>query len=175
MKTKFIILLGCLLLITVYVSGQNWNKIFKDIYKNHFLVKDNECAIYGFYNLWKNSEFLKRMKTISMIDTVFILQRNSIESYALSSTIWNRQDSLIVSSEDQGKTFNVENESSFTNYMTKLVSEWNTVEIKKEEIENAVLSSEIIVAIRIIFNKNKYRIDYLFFNDFFNIERDRWK
>ena len=51
----------------------------------------------------------------------------------------------------------------------------DTVEIKKEEIENAVLSSEIIVAIRIIFNKNKYRIDYLFFNDFFNIERDRWK
>ena len=176
MKTKFIILLGCLLLITMYVSGQNWNKISKDIKKKQLSMIASECKdINRYYELRKSSEFLKKMVIIPRNDTIFILQIHREIDASLYSKIWNKSDTLSVNLDDFGITTEITHEQTFTNYMMKLVSEWNFEEIKKEELKNGTLPSDIILATRIIFRNNQYKINCLYFKKFFNIERDRWK
>jgi len=57
--------------------------------------------------------------------------------------------------------------------MMKLVSKWNLEEIKKEEEVNAHNQPQYWnFATRIIFNGKKYKIDCIYFNDFFNLKRD---
>lgn len=158
------------------IQGQNWNKISKRIRKEQLsrIPLENKM-INSYYVLRKESRLLQRMNLPLVGDTVFVLQTHRVpeaDFYSLSSMIWNRIDTLSVGSNDSGKTFQVENRQAFTNYMMKLVSEWNLEELRKEGLENGVIPSYLIVATRIIFREKKYEIDCFYFKNFFNFQRD---
>lgn len=128
----------------------------------------------NYYKLRKKSKCMDKILFINERDTVFILDRSvNWDPLDLFSTCWNRTTEVSVISKDAGKTYSFIEEYSFTNYMMKLVSEWNLEEIKKEEIENKMISGGGIFATRIIFNKGKYQIDVFHFESFFNLKRDR--
>jgi hypothetical protein len=104
-------------------------------------------------------------------DTIHTLNMVGVEG-DFYFTIWNRTNALSYTNVS-GKLMQTER-YLFTKYMIKLVSEWNVTEIRKEEqINKVTLPERVAYATRIIFNKGKYNIDCLTFNDFFNIKRDR--
>ncbi|MDR1881487.1 MAG: hypothetical protein LBR26_01740 [Prevotella sp.] len=103
-------------------------------------------------------------------DTIYILEMNGIQGNYLF-TAWNKSDTISYTNES-GKLASTKNRL-FTKYMTRLVSEWNLSEIKKEEETNSnLLPSETIYATKIVFTKGKYYIDCVSFKDFFNLQRD---
>lgn len=174
MKAKTIILLGFLFLMVGNTLGQNWNKISKEIKKQQLSeVSIEEKDINCYYDLRKKSDILNKMEIIPAKDTIFILQiHREVDVFNLYMMIWNNIDTLSVDSKDSGKTFQITNQQTFTNYMMKLVSEWNLEEIKKEEVKNSMRPSDGIFATRIIFNGKKCKIDCFHFKNFFNLERD---
>ena len=168
------ILLGLLVLITGELSGQNWNKISKDIKKQQLSMRPPEDeSINRYYTLIRKSNVLNEMESSLPTDTVFILQISRVVNWSsLDLMAWNRIDTLHVCSEDFGKTFQINHQQAFTSYMMKLVSEWNLDEIRKEELNNGMIPSYGIFATRIIINGERYQIDCFYFRDFFNIQRD---
>jgi hypothetical protein len=103
-------------------------------------------------------------------DSIYILDMVGLEG-DFYFMIWNRSNTLFYTNES-GKLMQTER-CLFTKHMIKLVSEWNITEIRKEEqINKVTLPERVVYATRIIFNKGKYNIDCLTFNDFFNLTRD---
>lgn len=87
-------------------------------------------------------------------------------------TLWNKTKNLSYTNETG--LIKETNSRLFTKYMLKIISDWNIAAIREEEKINAhLLPMERIYAIRIILHKEKCSIDFLWFYDFFNIERDR--
>ncbi|MBP1615014.1 MAG: hypothetical protein H6Q13_2462 [Bacteroidetes bacterium] len=172
---RYFIIVGCLLLISVNSLGQNWNKILKEIKKVQLhQYPDSKNAINAYFQLRRESNCMDKLSPVNKNDTVFMLDQFLVWNPPyLFSTCWNQTTKLSIESKDAGKTFNFTEEYCFTNYMLKLVSEWNLEEIKKEEIENKEISPEGIFATRIIFNEGQYQIDVFRFESFFNFKRDR--
>jgi len=174
MKVKFIVALSCLILISGNLLGQNWDKILKDIKKTQLSqYPDGKAVINDFYRLRKNSNCMDKFPFLNENDTIFILDRFvDFNPLDLFSTHWNITNQISIKSDDAGKTFSFVEGYTFTKHMMKLVSEWNLEEIKEEEVKNKIISSNGIFATRIIFNGKNYKIDCVYFNDFFNLERD---
>ena len=160
---------------TVNIYGQNWDKISKEIKIKQLSVIRNKEYINHYYNLRKKSGYLNRFSPIVNSDTIFIIDYyGHLNHSMLSSIVWNRIDTIICASEDNGQTYNYEKGRLFTKYMIKLVGEWNISEIKREEdINGGSIPQFHDCATRIIFNEKKYKIDCLYFKDFFDINRDR--
>jgi len=174
MKTKIVILLGFVFLVTGNLPAQNRDKLSKEIKQKQLSVSalENE-DINNYYDLRKESDILNKIKINPVKDTLFILQvHREVDKFSLYSMVWNKLDTLSVYSKDSGRTFQISNQQTFTNYMMKLVSEWNLPEIKKEEMQNMTRPSDGIFAVRIIFNHRKYKINCSYFKNFFNMERD---
>lgn len=174
MRTRIVILFVFLFMVTGNILGQNWNKISKEIKKEQLsLLLLEKRDINCYYDLRKKSNILHKMNVSFMEDTIFILQTHRVVATScLFLTVWNKKDTLSVSSDNSGDTFLITANTEYTKYMMKLVSEWNMEEIKNEEKENGVISPDLIFVTRIIFNEKKYKIDCLYFNDFFDIKRD---
>lgn len=103
-------------------------------------------------------------------DSIYILNMVGIEG-DFNFMIWNRSN-MFSYTNDSGELMQIE-QCLFTKYMMKLVSEWNITEIRKEEqINKVTLPARVVYATKIIFNKGKYNIDCLTFDDFFNLKRD---
>ncbi|HPO67938.1 MAG TPA: hypothetical protein PK642_06330 [Paludibacteraceae bacterium] len=115
-------------------------------------------------------DYLDKLGYSKENDTIYILNMTGVEG-DFYFTIWNRSDTLSYTNVS-GELIQIERHS-FTEYMMKLVSEWNISEIRKEEqINKMTLPERIVYATKITFNKGEYNIDCLTFNDFFNLKRD---
>lgn len=179
MQTKSLILLVGLFMILYPSFAQDLDKISKDI-RNQQLSIEPEAKEYinRYYNLRKRTNILKEFfpVTENRNDTIFILERHGedFSDSVLLSTVWNTGKRISYYSQNHGETFNLTEKYLFSNYMTKLVSDWNVVAIRKEDVEGANLTpTRYIFAIRIIFNGVKYRIDCLYFENFFNPEKEK--
>lgn len=104
-------------------------------------------------------------------DTIFFLQENvDIEGY-LAIMLWNSKNALAFHKEN-GSLKKVD-KCLFNKYMLKLVKEWDTIAIRREEEINLAphpVATEL--AYRIIFNNKNYSVDFILFYEFFNFERD---
>ena len=176
MKPKILIVLICLF-VNLYGSfGQDLDIISKNIKKAQLLVQPKaKDYIKCYYNLRKSSNSLKRFLPLAQRDTIFILESHGDwSSLELTTLLWNNADTLSCNSNDAGKTHELVKSVFFTNYMMKLVSEWNIEEIRKEEIQSIQMQPNYTnFATRIIFNGKKYKIDCIYFKDFFNPKRSR--
>lgn len=178
MKIKLIILFLGLFMLMCNSFAQNPNKISKEIKAMQLLVAPKAGKyINCYYDLRKKSNILREFFPTPKNDTIFILELHGDWSTPiLVSRLWSSKKTISYSSKNYGKTFHFSDKQQFTNFMIKLVSEWNIEAIRKEEIENGnMISIEHVFATRIIFNGKKYKIDCISFKDFFNLERDRWR
>lgn len=179
MKTKSVILLIVLLSVCGSIFGQNWSKISKEIKKKQDSFLPSTYAL-CYYNLRQKSNCFKQLH-VETNDTIFILENsNDYSEPTITLTIWNQSDTLTYTSNDcyyntkNGGSHPIKSKKSgYTNYMMKLVSEWNLEEIKKEDEKNGgSLPQYWVSATRIILNGGKYKMDYTYFRDFFDIRRD---
>ena len=154
---------------------QNWYNISKEIKKIQLLDQPSaKDYINSYYDLRQVSNSLKQFSPILNTDTIFILESHGDwSSLELASVIWNNSDTVAYNSNDAGKTHEIVGDVLFSKYMMKLVSEWDLEGIKKEEEINAHSQPQYWdFATRIIFDGKKYKIDCIYFKDFFNLERD---
>ncbi|MDH6342440.1 hypothetical protein M2480_001062 [Parabacteroides sp. PFB2-12] len=174
-----ITLLGFLFLFSGHLSGQNWNKISREIKKKH-LSSLSSTYLLCHYNLRQKSKCFEQLH-VETSDTIFILEdSNDYSEPTITLTLWNRSDTLTYTSgncyynaKNGGKIPIKQDKPGFTKHMMKLVSDWNIDEIRIEDEKNGgSLPQYWVVATRIILNEKKYKIDCLYFRYFFNIERD---
>lgn len=137
-------------------------------YLDSFICFNNE---YDIHLVWRK-RIQERNDCIKYLqDTIYIMQLNGLQG-DFKMTLWNKKKNLSYSNETG--LIKETNGRLFTKYMLKLISEWNIAAIREEEKINAhLLPKERIYAIRIILFEEKYSIDFLWFYDFFNLERDK--
>lgn len=120
-------------------------------------------------------DYLKNLDYSPDNDTVCVLEFWEYDSGSYAFAAWNRSDTIWGSSKELRKNqymrFGI---ASFPLYMMKLIWEWNTDELKKEEEENPFpdIERELIYATRIVFNERKHWITTFHFLDFFKEGRD---
>ncbi|GHV35805.1 hypothetical protein FACS1894178_6160 [Bacteroidia bacterium] len=106
-------------------------------------------------------------------DTLYLLSAISNEGNHYFS-IWNTKDTLTYNKGLIPNMVRVHN-IGFTKYIMKLVSEWNINGIRYEErINNSIISPATIYATKIIINNENTSIDCVRFEEFYNLERDRF-
>ncbi len=115
-------------------------------------------------------DYLDKLNYSKENDTIYILNMVGLEG-DFYFTIWNRNNILSYTNVS-GELMKTQ-QRLFTKYMMRLVSDWNITQIVKEEQLNKVtLPERVVYATKIIFKKEKYNIDCITFNDFFNLKRD---
>lgn len=116
----------------------------------------------------KQSGFLKKE-----FDTLFLLEKHSIESGVYYGKIWNSYDSLSYSYSNE--KFHFTRGNLFTRYTSYLVSKWDTSGIRAEENNYSNMIPQYIIYASLIITKgSSYKIETLTFKEFFKVERDRF-
>lgn len=176
---KIIYILFFYVLVVQCTFAQNFNIISKEIRK----IQSNNPSDINWYSKYFINQyfyFRKITKCFDMInsdkrDTIYLLERHSDgQDLVIRSTIWNSNNILSYQSED-GKTVTFVFAPIFSSYMIKLATEWNISEIRKEELKNFKIPIEIIYLTRIIIDREKYKIECLYFRNFFNLQRDQFQ
>lgn len=175
-KYIFSSLLACIFLCCSTSKHTFHSKIYDKIYNCRGIDINNIKQLHHvgiqMYNVNKliQWDYLEKLGYSEKNDTIYILEMNGVQGEFLF-TAWNK-DHILSYTNVSGELMQTERRL-FTKYMIKLISEWNINEIRKEEKINKVsLPEETLFATRITFNKGKYNIDCITFNDFFNLKRD---
>jgi len=113
-----------------------------------------------------------KLDVFEKFDTLFILEAYDMENANFYCEIWTSNKHLVYTY-NRG-SFNFDEESVYTAYTRKLIQEWNTEEIRREEQTNSTMTNPLqIYGSRILRNGEKFKIDCLVFKEFFLLERDR--
>jgi len=176
MKTKLfiprILFIWTMALFWSCSSHQNiMNRLSSDIYDTQTLTFGEGIFLKGINIYLQRSKWHEELNFSLKNDTIFLLEYPSIEgNYCFA--FWNKKDTLTYPDVLKNLEF-YHGKTPFTKYMMKLVSEWNILAIREEEILHPVqLPSGIVYATRIIIRNGKYKIDCIDFKDFFDFKRD---
>jgi hypothetical protein len=118
--------------------------------------------------LTDSSSFLKgRLK-----DTIYLLEGYNIETAVFYGRIWN--SSKAVNYNYSKNILTLQKPSVFTNYQIKLITSWDTVQIRKEEKGNGnwLDNNLLINGIRCYKKGSNWKIEEIYFKNFFNSKRD---
>jgi hypothetical protein len=166
---SIVIMTGCSSKITfpmlsekIYAKNGGVND--KSTFKLSSYKRDARMQAY----LKDSSSFLKG----DLTDTVYILEGYNIEIATFYGRIWNKSHVLNYSC-SKG-VFMLQKESVFTDYQIKLTTDWNTIQIRKEEKNNGNwLGNNLLMnGIRCYKQGSKWRIEEVCFKNFFDPKRD---
>lgn len=150
----------------------NLMRLSNDVYENQIQAFGDTLLLKGLQVYRKKANILERLSYSTLNDTVFALEKMGFQG-DLYLTYWNKVD--IISYTNMGDTSKYIANTLFSKYMMKLVSQWDITEIKEEEkVNSLLLPNEPVYATRIIIRKNKYKTEYIKFDDLFNLRRDCW-
>ncbi len=159
------------LLAFVFVNCSSKNQLIdsKKIYeKSYSCLELNIHELIYYKNVRLNA--LNELKYTKHNDTLFILEKSTLEG-PFYFTIWNKRDTISYS--NISGSFEMKRKSLYTKHIMKLVTEWNLIDIRKEEeINSNLIPQEIIYATRIILKNGNPNSDCMVFKEFFNFERD---
>jgi len=118
--------------------------------------------------LMDSTSFLKG----NLKDTLYLLEGYNMEISTFYGKIWNRNHEINYSY-SKG-TITLQKQSVFTDYQVKLITNWDTVQIRKEEKDNGnwLDNNLLLNAFRCYKNGSNWKIDEVYFKDFFNSKRD---
>jgi hypothetical protein len=105
-------------------------------------------------------------------DTIYLLEGYNMETATFYGRIWNENHEVNYSY-SRG-AFTLQEQSVFTDYQIKLVTNWDTVQIRKEEKTNGnwLDNNLLINGIRCYKSGNNWEIDEIYFKNFLNSKRD---
>lgn len=151
-------------------SQCNLSQISEKIYEVQKQEFEDNIYLKALNQYRKDIKWYENLKYSCECDTISILEYSGVQG-DIRFTFWNKDD--IVSYTNESGKFKMTKEPLFTNYMMRLISQWDKLQIKEEEkINSNFISNEIIYATRIIFSNGKYTISSISFKDFYNPERD---
>ena len=181
-KTAFILLTQFMriFLLTIVLSqllngcnAQSFLKISKALSKKQ---KDKSGTLKGFtfHQIREKLMGLKEAEFLnSEFDTLFLLEKFSLESGTYYGKIWSKHESISYSYSNN--VFDFTNKSIFTNYTSFLIGKWDTIGIREQEKKYSdMIPQHIIFASFINKNGSSYDIQTINFKEFFNIDRDRF-
>lgn len=171
MKMKLFPLVILFLLNSNCKSQYNLSKISETVYEVQKLkFEDNIYILKALNKYRKDIKWHEKLEYSCERDTISILEHAGVQG-DFQFTFWSKEDT--VSYTNESGTFKMTKEPLFTNYMMQLISQWDTLQIKKEEkINSNFIPNEIIYATRIILSNGKYTISSISFQDFYTPERD---
>jgi hypothetical protein len=119
--------------------------------------------------LMDSSSFLRG----NLKDTLYILEAYNLETSMFYGRIWSENHAVNYSYSIGVFTF--KKQSVFTDYQIKIVTNWDTVQIRKEERDNGNwLDNDLLIsAVRCSQKGGNWKIDEVYFRDFFNSKRDK--
>lgn len=173
---KKIILVGLTIFtITGCAQKVSFLDLSKEIYNKHNgHLEKNPFKINAYKQEARNAAYNKSKKSFiyEPLDTLFVIDTYNVETASISGTILGNKNHINYLYDRQGLA--LLKESSFTKYQLKLVSEWDTISIRKEEKRNEIpFGGGIINANRCFIRNGKWVIEYINFKDFFNLKRDQ--
>jgi hypothetical protein len=151
-------------LLSEKIYTQNGGINDKSTFKLSAYKRDARMKAY----LKDSSSFLKG----NLKDTLYILEGYNIETAIFYGSIWNKENKVNYSY-SKG-IIALQHQQIFTDYQIKLVTNWDTVQIKKEEIDNSnwLDNNLLINGIRCYKKGNAWKIDEFYFKNFYNSKRD---
>lgn len=148
----------------------NLVNVSNNIYKTQIKAFGDTMFLKGLQFYREKAVMLERVRYSTVNDTVFALEQLGIQG-DLHLTYWNKIDTISYDNA-VGEPEYIDN-SLFSNYMMELVSQWDILGIKEEEKANsAMLPNDPVYATRIIIRKNKYKVECIKFDNFFDLKRD---
>lgn len=123
--------------------------------------------------LWHEIEwhYIDSLHYSEIDDTLYIIQQNGIQGEVLLH-LWNKINS--ASFINESGILRRTHKTLFSNYVVKLVSTWNTTELKNIKGNLTTSSTDDIYAFRILIKNKRCHIDFCRFEDAFDFERDQW-
>jgi hypothetical protein len=105
-------------------------------------------------------------------DTLYILEGYNIETGTFYEKIWNTNHQVSYSYLQGG--VRLQQQSVFSEYQIKLITDWDTAQIRKEEKNNGNWfdNNMLINGIRCYKAGSSWQIDEIAFKNFFNAKRD---
>lgn len=168
------IFLSIHLLFGIYCHGDIYKEINKNI-RNEQLSNspDNTSLIKKFYLIRNRNEIIRNIN-ISGNDTLFILETFNHKTGDYVGSIWNNR--LEINYTYRNKTLILHKNPYFIKHMYKLISSWDTNEIRHEEtINSSSIDPLTIYGTKIIVVNDIIDVSCIKFNEFFNFQRDKQK
>ncbi len=137
----------------------------KSTFKLSYHQKEARMKAY----LLDSSSFLKE----NLKDTLYIMEGYNIETGRFYGKIWNKNHQLSFSHLKGSVTLS--QKSVFSDYQVKLISNWDTVQIRKEEKINGNWfdNNTLMSGYRCFRQGNDWQIEKIYFRDFFDPKRDK--
>ena len=115
--------------------------------------------------IYEKTSFLREIKK----DTIYILERYNLETSSIDNRIWTKQNyvdyTYLRTRTNIGLVIN--NSISFSNKEINLVTKWDTIGIRKQEMDlNNFVTSDEVNAYRCINTENQIKIEGIRFKDF---------
>jgi hypothetical protein len=151
-------------LLSDKIYAKNGGVNDKSTFKLSLYKRDARMKAY----LIDSSSFLKgRLK-----DTIYLLEGYNIETAIFYGRIWNSSKAVNYSYSKDVLT--LQTLPVFTDYQIKLITNWDTVQIRKEEKGNGnwLDNNLLINGIRCYKKGGTWQIDEIYFKNFFNPKRD---
>ena len=172
MKFKMLSISFLLILYAINGISQSFSSISKEISKYEFSTGVRKVKKDYFFDIRKKLNSLDKLDFITKSDTLFLLESCSIENGSFYGIVWNIFD--FVEYAYNNKKFEFDVNKIYTDYTRKLVQDWDTTSIRREERINSTLTNpRNIYATRVIKSKGVLKIDCMMFKEFFLIDRDR--
>jgi len=100
-------------------------------------------------------------------DTLFVVQCFDAETWKYFGDIWNRKKRLTYEYLD--KQLKYDSQPALTNYQYKLITAWDTLNIRKMEKEAGFIDNHrLFKAMRCYKDNSKWKTDTIFFKDFYD-------
>lgn len=175
MKFKTLSISFLLILYAINVMSQSFDSISKAISKYDYGMKIEKVKILkkeSFFDIRKKLESLDKLAFITKSDTLFLLESYAWPDDTFGGIVWNKFGKVEYTYNN--KKFKFDAHGVYTDYTVKLVQDWDTISIRREEKINSTMESNFICAVRVIKSKKRVlKIDSITFREFFLLDRDR--
>lgn len=167
----------CLIFTMLFVykgMSQSFSKISKEISKQQCRMGlRNKKNIDYFREVRNKIDTLKNLYSIDRTDTLFFLESIGLESNNFYGQIWDKKKKIGYVYNDK-KDIRICSDNIYTNYMCKLIENWDTISIRYEEKNDPpMMNPRTIYGTRVVVEKEGLKIDCIKFNEFFILDRDR--
>ncbi len=172
MRTKIFTICFLFILFSDDVISQSFKSISKEICKCEFRTGLKKAKKDTFYTIREKLYSLEKLDFIAKSDTLFLIESYSFENGDYYGLIWNTLDKLGYVYNNGIFRFDVD--KVYTDYTSKLVQDWDTTSIRKEEeLNSSMMNPRNIYAKRVVKRNGNVEVECIKFKEFFLLNRDR--
>ena len=182
LNMKALILLFFIIVLLPCESFAQEKDLSDEIYKKQVEIIGDEQDLTIFKNNREKAGWINKISKYQN-DTIYIIEKDiygieAVHTHLIGS-MWQKSNnkgeiSLKLDSYYATNTnLELSNEMYFSSYIMYLVNNWDVVQIKKEELGVKPVSPTLIIATRIILQKECVQVDTICFDEFMDVEMNK--